>query len=101
MQADSFKKFLFWLFVGNMGGFALAHTISYLPFKDKSKTQIKKYQRITFFTSLLAFGYHGYKLSNRDFLRGKKELTRNSQYILTEPDDELSNNEWEPKYLIL
>ncbi|KRX04387.1 hypothetical protein PPERSA_05648 [Pseudocohnilembus persalinus] len=87
LQQNSIKKFGFWLFVGNLGGFAVAQGVPYLPFKEKKLSKVKRYQRIAFFTSLIAFSYHGYKLSKRDFVRSKKKLLANPAFTLTEPEE--------------
>jgi len=44
-------------------------------------------QRAAFFSLLLAIGYHGYKLSYREFLRGRNNLVKIKDYIVEDPDN--------------
>lgn len=67
--------------------------IRYLPFKEQKKVKVRKYQRYTFFTSILVFGYHGYKLSKRDFLKSKKKLLANPEFVINEPEQYTDNSD--------
>ncbi len=87
LQYSAVKQFAFWVFVGNVGGFVLSKFIE-IPFKDKPKHKLKRYRYTTFFFTLFALSYHGYKLSRYHFRKGKKALTQDPANLLEEPKHE-------------
>lgn len=87
LQYSAIKQFLFWVFVGNFGGLILSKFVDVIPFKKKPALKIRRYKYGTFFFSLFALSYHGYKLSRFHFIKGKKKLLQDPANVLEEPKD--------------
>jgi hypothetical protein len=89
LQYSAVKQFMFWVFVGNVGAFVLSKFINFLPLKTTSPTKLKRYRYMTFFTTITAVSYHGYKVSRFQFIKEKKLLLNDPENILQEPADAL------------
>jgi hypothetical protein len=87
LQYAAARQFIFWVFVGNVGGLVLSKFVELGPFKNKPAPKVKKYKYTTFFLTLMALSYHGYKLSRFHFIKGKKKLIQDPTNVLEEPSD--------------
>ncbi|KAL4438898.1 hypothetical protein ABPG74_016618 [Tetrahymena malaccensis] len=87
LQIQSFKQFSLWFLVGNLTGLTLSQVVQYLPINNITKMKKRKYQRVAFFGSIFVLSYHGYKLSKREFVRGKKKILLDPECIVNEPDN--------------
>jgi len=86
LQFSAIKQFGFWVFVGSLGGFTLAKFME-IPFKTKPQLKQRRIKFTTFFVTLIALSYHGYKLSRFHFVKGKKRVLSDPTNILEEPSD--------------
>ena len=87
LQYSAIKQFFFWVFVGNFGGFILSKFVEIGPMKQRPKHKLRRYRYTTFFVTLAALSYHGYKLSRFNFVKGKKKLLQDPTNVLEEPSD--------------
>ena len=87
LQYNAVKQFGFWLFAGTLGGYVLSKFVNIITWKKKASPQAIRFEKATFLLSIFMLSYHGYKISKFHFVKGKKKLLANPEYVIEEPND--------------